>query len=247
MYFFYFNKNKIIFAESAKILEEINCIIINSNKPSQIITLNSLIYLQSKFDYYTKKAVENAKLIICDSFGISLCCSLLSFKILKNQPGVELLEDLFFLSKNKNYKIFLFGSSKEVLEVLSKKLKEKGINIVGTHHGYIFHPKDLTDNVVNFINQSSPDILLVGLPTELQESWIYKNLNRLKCKVVVGVGGSFDVLSGKLKRAPKLFRILGLEWYFRTLQEPWRIFRIIKLPLAIVSFIFDYLEYKLKL
>lgn len=247
MYAFKFGKNKIVFAKTSEILQEITSIINTTTKPAQIITLNSLIYLQSKFDFYSKKAIETAKLIICDSFSIALCCSLFSLRILKHQPGVELLEDLFFLSKKKNYKIFLFGGHNQVLEVVSNKLKKQGIEIVGIHHGYIFSPKDLTDEVVNYINETSTDILLVGLPTEIQESWIYKNLNKLKCKVIIGVGGSFDVLSGKLKRAPKFFRMLGLEWYFRTLQEPWRIFRIIKLPLAIVCFIFDCLESRLKI
>ncbi len=247
MYAFEFGENKIVFGNTSEIIQEIVSIINTTTKPAQIITLNSLIYLQSKFDFYSKKAIETAKLIICDSFGIALCCSLFSLRILKHQPGVELLEDLFFLSKKKNYKIFLFGGHNQVLEVLSDKLKKQGVEIVGTHHGYIFSPADLTNEVVNYINKKSPDILLVGLPTEIQESWIYKNLNKLNCKIVIGVGGSFDVLSGRLKRAPKFFRVLGLEWYYRALQEPWRIFRIIKLPLAVVCFIFDCLGSRLKI
>jgi N-acetylglucosaminyldiphosphoundecaprenol N-acetyl-beta-D-mannosaminyltransferase len=125
--------------------------------------------------------------------------------------------------------------------LLQKNLKKQFcVDVVGYHHGYIFlDGKDFSEEIIDDINKKSVDILLVGLPTELQEHWIKKNIDKLNCKIVIGVGGSFDIISGRLKRAPKLFRILGLEWYFRLLQEPWRIKRILKLPLALTILFFD--------
>ncbi|MCS7227554.1 MAG: WecB/TagA/CpsF family glycosyltransferase [Endomicrobia bacterium] len=247
MYVFHFHHTKIIFAKIEEIIKCIDSILSTTFQiPSQIITLNLLIYLQSKFCHFTREAISSAKLIICDSAGISLCCSLFSFKLLKHQPGIELIEHICKLASDKGYKIYLLGSTQQVVEIVKQKLETKFcVNIVGVHHGFIFSPTDLTGQVIDDINSLLPDILFVGLPTEIQERWIYQNLPRLKCKIVIGIGGSFDVISGKLKRAPKFFRKLGLEWYFRLLQQPWRIARVIKLPLAFAFFIYDCFKEKL--
>ncbi len=248
MYVFRIGKIKVVFAKVEEILKQIESFL-SKEKPCQIVTLNSLIYLQSKIDYLTKKALEEAKLILCDSFGIALCCSIFSAKVLKHQPGIELIDHICCLAKEKNCKIYLFGANEIVVSNVAEKLKKEFlINVVGYHHGYIFlNNKDLSDKVVEEINKRSVDILFVALPTEIQEHWIKKHIDKLNCKVVIGVGGSFDIISGKLKRAPKLFRILGLEWYYRLLQEPWRIKRILRLPLAITILFFDCLYSKLGL
>ncbi|MCS7152203.1 MAG: WecB/TagA/CpsF family glycosyltransferase [Endomicrobia bacterium] len=238
MYVFKVGKLQIYFAASNEIIQKLEKIIQTCKHPCQVVTLNLLIYLQSKFDLTTKKALENSELIICDSSWISLICSIFSLRHLKYLPGVEFINGLCKFAKEKNYTIFLFGGRENVVKTAAFKLSsEFGVRIVGFHHGYIF---DSAENmVVERINKCVPDILLVGLPTELQESWIYKNINNLRCKLILGVGGSFDIISGRLRRAPKLFRKLRLEWYYRTLQEPWRIVRILKLPLAFSVFFFD--------
>lgn len=247
MYTFYLGKVKISFGKTDEIVNIIdNFLSSQESFPHHIITLNSLIYLQSKFDFLVKKALKNAALVTCDSFWIALFCSIFSFKRLKHLPGVEMLENLFKLVKEKNYNVYLFGSTADVVKTTAKVLKEKyKINIVGYHHGYIFSSQVLQKQVIEDINRFLVDILLVGLPTELQERWICTNIDKLNCKVVIGVGGSFDVISGRLKRAPKLFRMLGLEWYYRMLQQPWRIVRILKLPLAITLFFFDCLSWRI--
>ena len=241
MYVFKLNDIKITFAEVKEIIDLIKNFLSNEKNPCQIVTLNSLIYLQSKIDPFVKKSLEEAKLVLCDSFGIALCCSIFSRRLLKHQPGVELIEHICELAKQNGYNIYLFGAKNEVVSSAAEKLKEQFcVDVVGYHHGYIFlDGKDLSEEIIDDINKKSVDILLVGLPTELQEHWIKKNIDKLNCKIVIGVGGSFDIISGRLKRAPKLFRILGLEWYFRLLQEPWRIKRILKLPLALTILFFD--------
>lgn len=248
MYVFSFPKNNIVFGTNQEIISQIDKIITTSIKPSQVITLNLLIYLQSKVDFYTGQALKHAQLITCDSFFISLVCSLVTLKILKSLAGVELVEDLLELASKKEYKVFLFGAKEEVVLLTAEKFKKRyNVNIVGVHHGFVFHPVDLTSEVIKKINLVNPDILLVGLPTEIQERWIYCNIDKLNCKVVIGLGGSFDVISGKIKRAPKFFRIIGLEWFYRLCLQPWRILRIIKLPIAAVMFIYDCIKGKFKL
>lgn len=249
MYVFHIDdKIKIIFGNTYEIVKAIDEFLTSPKKlPCHVITLNSLIYLQSKLDQQVKYALENSALITCDSYWLSLLCSILSLRLLGYLPGVELFEKICILAKQKKYSIYLFGGKEEVVSAAVEVLKQKfNLNIVGYHHGYVFDSKHLQQQLINDIGKVSPDILFVGLPTELQERWIYENIDKLNCKVVIGVGGSFDVISGKLKRAPKFFRVLGLEWYFRMLQEPWRVVRILRLPLAVVMFCTDCLNWRLK-
>lgn len=247
MYLFHLGEIKISFGKIDEIINKIVYFLtLNNTSPHQVVTLNSLIYLQSKLNPCLRKKLKYASLITCDSYWIALICSFCSLRILKHQPGVEMVVKLLNYVGEKSYTIYLFGSEMEVVESTAKVLKEKfKVNIVGYHHGYIFSSKILEKKVIEDINKCSPDILLVGLPTELQENWICENINKLNCKVVIGIGGSFDILSGKLRRAPKLFRKLGLEWYYRMLQQPWRVVRILKLPLAITLFFFDCLSWRI--
>jgi len=247
MFTYEVNKIKISFPKDInQLINTIDEIISGSSSPCQIVTLNTLIYLQTKLDFSAYQSLKSS-LVIPDSFGISFCASLFNLRFLKRYPGIELIHYLCLLAKQKNYKFYLLGAKQEVVEKARDVLKQRyGVNIVGIHNGYFFKPRDLSDKVIEDINEKSPDILLVGLPSEVQESWIYKNLKKLNCKIVVGLGGSFDVISGKISRAPKIFRILNMEWYYRLLLEPWRVKRIIKLPLAFILLFFDCFKCLLK-
>ncbi len=216
-----------------KIIENL----IKQNRTSQIVTLNLLMYLWSKKDKKTYNAIKNAALVIPDSIGITFFGSILLRKKVMRIPGIDLLITLCELSKEKGYKIYLLGSKENIVEHAAGVIKKKyGANIVGFHHGYF---KDDGNKVVEEINKLCPDIIFVGLELKNQENWIFKNLKSINAKVIMGVGGSFDVISGKLLRAPKLFMVLGLEWFFRLVQQPWRIFRILNLPLAFTMVFFD--------
>lgn len=249
MYVFKIFNREITFGTSKEIISIIENLVKNNNSlyPNQVITLNSLIYLNTKFNKEALQSLKKASLVICDSFGVAVVCSLFSLRILRHQPGIELIEEIAKISKQKEYKIFLLGSKEEIVKETAERLKKiYEANIVGEHHGYFLKTQLEQKQVIDSLNQTEPDILFVGLPTEIQESWIYRNLKNLKCKLVIGVGGSFDVISGKLKRAPKLFIMFGLEWFFRLVQEPWRIKRILKLPLAFAVLFYDCLISKLK-
>ena len=124
---------------------------------------------------------------------------------------------------------------RENIEKAAVNLREKypGLKIAGTHHGY-FDVITETE-VIAAVRKATPDILFVGLNVPFQEKWINTNLTALGVHVVIGIGGSFDVISGKIKRAPVAMQKIGLEWFWRLLLEPWRIKRIILLPVFIAQ------------
>ena len=107
--------------------------------------------------------------------------------------------------------------------------KHYGLKIEGVADGYFDAEKE--QMIIADINEKKPDLLLVGIGFPKQEKWIYNNIKNLNVKVAIGVGGSFDVMSGNVKRAPKIFIKLGLEWFYRLITQPTRIGRMMVLPL----------------
>ncbi|MBN1621638.1 MAG: WecB/TagA/CpsF family glycosyltransferase [Endomicrobiales bacterium] len=209
--------------------------IVNNKAPSQVITLNSLMFNFIYHDPHLLKIASGSALVIPDSVGIVLAARFLLGRKISRIPGIDLIEHLCSLSQDQGYRLFLLGSKQNVIERAKEKLllKYPSLNIVGTHHGY-FSSRGEAD-IINNIKSLKPDILLVGLDVPYQEVWISSNLKALDVPLVMGVGGSFDVISGKLKRAPLFFQKLGLEWFFRFVQQPWRIMRIRRLPVFILN------------
>ena len=105
--------------------------------------------------------------------------------------------------------------------------------------GYFKKTGEESDKIIEKINQAQPDILLVCLGCPAQEIWMYENRDKIKCKVMGGFGGSFDVFAGQVKRAPDIFIKLGLEWFYRLIKEPWRFKRMMKLPKFLFGTIFS--------
>ena len=137
--------------------------------------------------------------------------------------------------KNK-YSIYLYGAKEDSVKKSKDNLekKYKNINIVGYVNGY----RNESD-VIKDINKSKPDILFVALGTPKQEEFIINNKEKLKnIKIIMPVGGSFDVISGNLKRAPLIFRKLKLEWLYRMLKEPKRFVQVFKLIYFILLVLF---------
>lgn len=208
--------------------------LVENKKPYQIITLNSLIYLESLRNKKLNTILHNS-IVLPDSFGIAVAVFLLTGRLIKVIPGIDLMRYIFHLSQKHKYRIYCLGAEEGVIERAVWRIKDSypGVNIVGWHCGY-----NLDEAVVSEIVNKEPEFLLVGLGSPKQELWIWENMPSFKGSVAIGVGGAFDVLSGRLKRAPKMFILLRLEWLFRFLQEPWRFFRIMKLPIFLARILF---------
>lgn len=215
---------------------------IKNNKPHLIVSLNPLTLLKANKDSEYKNIIKNSNLVLADGAGIIWASKFLKKPLKERITGIEILEYACKLSESHKYKLYFLGSKPDVIKKAAKKLKERYplSYITGFHHGYF--SEDEEKELINSISSLGPDILFVGMGQPAQEKWIWNNLRLLNVPVCIGIGGSFDVISGQLKRAPKWMQKSGLEWLFRTLQEPKRIKEIAKLPV----FIFLVLKEKLK-
>lgn len=200
---------------------------IENNKKSFIVAINPEKILKARKDEKLKELLNNATYEIPDGIGVIYASKLRKGNIKTRITGIDSMEMLCKLSEEKKYKIFMYGAKEETIKKAKENLEIKfpNIQIVGTINGY---EKD-NDKIISSINKSNADIVFVALGSPKQEYWITENMDKVSAKIFQGVGGSFDVFSGNIKRAPKWMQKIGLEWLYRLIKEPKRIFRQIKL------------------
>jgi exopolysaccharide biosynthesis WecB/TagA/CpsF family protein len=172
-----------------------------------------------------KQILKNADYVFPDGIGLSIACKLLGNPLKENVNGTDMLPFLCEMAEQRGLSLFLLGAGHGVAEKVSAQLQDKyKVSIAGTHHGYFDHVRE-SRAVIEEINRSQADIVLVAFGAPLQERWIADNSADLEAGVVMGVGGLFDFYSGNTKRAPRWLRELGLEWSYRIVQEPGRMWR----------------------
>ena len=195
-----------------------------------IVTPDALAALRSRTDARYRKIVRNSALVLPDGAGLIAALKLLHTPIQERIPGVEFTEHICKRASYEGWGIWFLGGAPGVAEAAALKLVEKypGLNISGTRNGY-FNDEETVEICKN-IRDSGARILFVGLGVPKQEYWLEENLERSGATVGMGIGGTMDVISGKLTRAPMIWQKLCLEWLYRTIQEPWRWRRILKLP-----------------
>lgn len=189
-----------------------------------IITVNPEILMHSKNDADVKGMLLDKKTsLVPDGIAVVKACNVLKYPVKERITGVEITQYLLEEGNNQNKKIYLFGAKSDVLEDLIKIIKSKypNLKICGYCDGYV---KD-KDKIFDEIKILKPDICLVAMGVPIQEKLIYKHINSFEKGIFIGIGGSFDVLSGRKRRAPKLFIKLNLEWLYRIVTEPKRLKR----------------------
>ncbi len=203
---------------------------IKDRSPHQVITANSLMLNAGMDNDYLKAIYQQSPLVVPDSIGIILAGKILGQPLAERVAGIDLMYHLFALCQKEEYSIYLLGAKAGVAAQAAEHIRQKfpGLKITGTHHGYFDEREE--DMVIKEISSLKLDILFVGLNIPRQELWIDKHLHSLGVPVIIGVGGSFDVISGRIRRAPETMQKIGLEWLWRTIVEPWRVKRIIMLP-----------------
>ena len=208
---------------------------LEKNKKKIVFTPNPEFVMEAKKNPEFLKILNSSDLNIPDGIGLIIASKILGKPLRERVAGIDLIESIFSKIKNTDKKVYFLGAKKETVELAKKMVEKKyrGINIVGVRDGYF--SKYIENDVIKEINDLKPDLLLVGLGSPKQETWIFENKDKLDFKVAIGVGGSFDVLSGKVKRAPQLFIKMHLEWFYRFLKQPSRLFRMLKLPIFMIN------------
>lgn len=194
---------------------------IKNNKQNIIFNLNPLIMYNFCKNKKAVKEFNSQKYNIPDGIGTILALKLKENIGYNQITGVDMVDELLKLSEKNNLKVYLYGSKKHVVEEAKKKIinKHSSISICGVKDGYINEKEALKD-----IKKKRPDVLLVALGSPKQENFILNNKKELKSiKIIMPVGGTFDVISGYTKRAPKLYQKTHLEWLYRMVKEPKRI------------------------
>lgn len=172
-----------------------------------------------------KKIVNSCGIINADGASVVLASKYLKKKLPERVAGVDLMMDLVELSEKKNYSIYLLGAKQEVVEKTKEVLLDKypKLNILGIQNGYF--KDDEWQNISENLKTLKPDFVFVGITSPKKEYLIEFLQNDGNNSVFMGVGGSFDVISGNIPRAPKWMQKMNLEWLFRVMQEPRRLFK----------------------
>lgn len=204
--------------------------VIDQRRPHQIITANPIMVMTAMEQPDYMRMMKEAELVVPDGAGVVWASGYVGNPVAERVAGFDLIQELMKAGEQRGWKVYLVGASPEVIEAAAARLQQlyPGIKLVGFRDGFFGEKEEI--GVIEAIRAAGPDILLVGRSADKQEPWIAKYKDQLGVPVMMGVGGSFDVLSGKLKRAPGLFQKLRLEWFYRLLQEPWRYKRMLVLP-----------------
>ena len=192
------------------------------SRPAVVLAVNPEKACMVRNDERLGRFFGTADLLIPDGIGIVLAVRWLHRRRIGRVPGIDLMDRICAAAPGAGYRLFLFGGRDDVNARAVDVLRQRypGIEIVGRENGYV--PDAGTASLVERINMSRAHVLFVGLGSPRQERWIEEWLPLLDVKVCQGVGGSFDVLSGAVRRAPALWRRTGLEWLYRLTTEPRR-------------------------
>lgn len=212
---------------------------ITMRTPHQVITANPIMVMAALNDPAYRTVMEHAELIVPDGTGVVWAANVGGDPVQERVAGFDLLHELMRTGEGYHWRVYLLGSTAEVIQETASKLQLQypGVEIVGYRDGYFGSDED--QMVIEQIKATKPDILFVARASDTQEPWIYRYKEQLDVPLMMGVGGSFDVISGKTKRAPKVFQKLRSEWLYRLLSEPTRYRRMLALPQFAVKVLRD--------
>lgn len=215
---------------------ELNCItmnqtieliksIIDRKVPTQHVVINANKVNEMLKDDKLLKIVNSCKVINADGVSILLAGKILGYNNIERVTGIDLFINLLQVSNDKGYRVYFLGASEQVVEnvVTVAKKNHKDLIVAGYRNGYF--GDDESEAIAEEIRKSKADVLFVGIPSPKKEFWVDKHLHQMNVPFVMGVGGSFDVYSGKTKRAPVWIQKIGMEWFIRFIQEPKRMFK----------------------
>lgn len=191
---------------------------------TQHVVVNVAKVVNMRQDATLRSSVEACDIINIDGMGVVWGAKILGYPVHERVAGIDLFQELLALSAQRGYPVYLLGAKEEVVEkvVRIEMSKLPALNIVGYHHGYFW---DDEETVVKTINKSGARLLFVAISSPKKENFINRWKDQLGVDFVMGVGGTFDVVAGKVKRAPMWMQKVGLEWLYRVIQEPRRMWK----------------------
>ena len=226
--------------ETVQVVEQM----IENRAPVQHVVINALKVNLMRKDEELRKIVNECPLINADGASILLAARLLKVPVKERVTGFDLFVRLVEEAADKHYKIYLFGAREEVVKKVKSNLEEKypSLQIAGYRNGYFTEADE--PEIVRDMAESGADMMFVAFSSPKKEYWIRKYLKQLNIPFVMGVGGSFDVIAGTTKRAPIWMQKCCMEWFYRFIQEPGRLWK--RYLIGNISFIMYVLGFKLK-
>jgi N-acetylglucosaminyldiphosphoundecaprenol N-acetyl-beta-D-mannosaminyltransferase len=204
---------------------------IRSGEPHQVVTCNTEFVMLAREDVEFSGIINQASLSIPDGIGLVWASHILGYPIRQQVTGTDLVYCIMDIAAKEGYRVFLLGAAEGVAQRAAEYLRGQypGLQIAGTYSGFPYPRYD--EATLSIIRAAGKiDILLVAYGAPAQDKWIARNQAQLGIPVAIGVGGVFDFISGRVRRAPAWMRQLGLEWLFRLMVQPWRWRRQLALP-----------------
>ncbi|AIQ55173.1 WecB/TagA/CpsF family glycosyltransferase [Paenibacillus sp. FSL R7-0331] len=203
---------------------------VRNREPHQVITANPIMVMAALENPSYMEIMKSAELVVPDGTGVVWAADYCKEPVAERVAGFDLLHELLRQGESYGWRVYLLGSTPEVIRETVSRLQSQypRIVIAGCRDGFFGPESD--EAVVADIVKTRPDLLFVARGADSQEPWIAKFKSELNIPVMMGVGGSFDVISGKSKRAPIAFQKLRAEWLYRLLKEPTRYKRMLALP-----------------
>lgn len=219
-------------AETLEILQEF----IDGGEPHLIITADASAHVIAAGDPDYLRIVNRAALVTPDSAGVLWAARTLGTPLAERVSGVDLAEQLCAESARRGYGVYFYGAAPGVAEAAAETMRARypGANIVGTTDGFQNSPEQ-QEALLRDIREKRPAVLLVAMGIPKQEKWIAQHLEALRVPVCMGVGGTFDVFSGRAKRAPLWMQRRGLEWLYRLIQNPAKYTKVATLPVFVLK------------
>ena len=212
--------------------------VVSGDGCAAVVAVNPEKIMRARVDAALLESLRRAALLIPDGIGAVWGARLLANAEIGRVPGAELMPAICARAAEKGFSVFLFGAQETVNAKAAEILPARfpGLRIAGRRNGYV--DADAMPALIDEINQSGADVLFIALGSPRQEEWIDQNIGSLRVKAIQGVGGTFDVIAGHVQRAPAVFRRLNLEWFYRLLREPKRLWRqrvLLFFALAIIA------------
>ena len=206
---------------------------------SIIVTPNCEIIMAARKDAELACALKKAELAIPDGIGVKLAASALKTPLKQRIGGIDFCFEALKICASEGVSVFFLGGEEDVAWEASEALEKSipGLRTAGVRNGYFGAEEE--QEIVRLINSSGAGLLVAGLGCPLQEKFMARHAEELSVRAAAGVGGSMDVWSGRLKRAPGAMTGMGLEWLYRLAQQPKRIGRIARIPGFLLSVLFD--------